>query len=33
MNLGLLELIDGQLRLTDRGRFLANEVFTRLLPD
>jgi oxygen-independent coproporphyrinogen-3 oxidase len=31
--LGLLELFEGSLRLTDRGRFLANEVFARLLPD
>lgn len=33
IELGLLELSDGYLRLTERGRFLANEVFTRLLPD
>jgi oxygen-independent coproporphyrinogen-3 oxidase len=31
--LGLLERADGRLRLTERGRLLANEVFTRLLPD
>jgi oxygen-independent coproporphyrinogen-3 oxidase len=31
--LGLLERVDERLRLTDRGRLLANEVFTRLLPD
>jgi len=31
--LGLLETADGYLRLTERGRFLGNEVFTRLLPD
>ena len=30
--LGLLEPIDGRLRLTARGRLLANEVFVRLLP-
>jgi oxygen-independent coproporphyrinogen-3 oxidase len=33
ISLGLLERCDGRLRLTDRGRLLANEVFTRLLPD
>jgi oxygen-independent coproporphyrinogen-3 oxidase len=32
-SLGLLERGNGSLRLTDRGRLLANEVFTRLLPD
>jgi oxygen-independent coproporphyrinogen-3 oxidase len=32
-SLGLLERADGRLRLTERGRLLANEVFTRLLPD
>jgi oxygen-independent coproporphyrinogen-3 oxidase len=31
--LGLLETADGRLRLTERGRLLSNEVFTRLLPD
>jgi oxygen-independent coproporphyrinogen-3 oxidase len=31
--LGLLERSDGRVRLTPRGRLLANEVFTRLLPD
>lgn len=31
--LGLLERADGRLLLTDRGRYLANEVFVRLLPD
>lgn len=30
---GLLEIEEGRLRLTPRGRFVANEVFTRLLPD
>ena len=30
---GLLELADGRLRLTERGRLLGNEVFTRLLPE
>jgi oxygen-independent coproporphyrinogen-3 oxidase len=30
--LGLLERQNGRLRLTDRGRLLANEVFVRLLP-
>jgi hypothetical protein len=29
---GLLELIDGSLRLTGRGRLLGNEVFLRFLP-
>jgi oxygen-independent coproporphyrinogen-3 oxidase len=33
MELGLLEQANGRLRVTDRGRLLANEVFTRLLPD
>ncbi len=33
LELGLLERDNGQLRLTDRGRYLANEVFVRLLPD
>ena len=32
-SLGLLERADGRIRLTDRGRYLANEVFVRLLPD
>ena len=30
---GLLERVNGLLRLTARGRLLANEVFVRLLPD
>ena len=30
---GLIERGNGNIRLTDRGRFLANEVFVRLLPD
>lgn len=30
---GFLERANGRLRLTDRGRYLANEVFVRLLPD
>jgi oxygen-independent coproporphyrinogen-3 oxidase len=29
----LLERVNGTVRLTDKGRFLANEVFVRLLPD
>jgi oxygen-independent coproporphyrinogen-3 oxidase len=32
-SLGLLERADGRLRLTDGGRYVANEVFVRLLPD
>jgi oxygen-independent coproporphyrinogen-3 oxidase len=32
-SLGLLERADGRLRLTERGRYLANEVFVRLLPE
>ena len=31
VSLGLLEWTDGRLRLTARGRLLANEVFVRLL--
>lgn len=31
--LGLLETVDGRLRLTERGRLLGNEVFARLLPE
>jgi hypothetical protein len=31
--MGLLARDDGRLRLTGRGRYLANEVFVRLLPD
>ena len=31
-SLGLLERVGGRLRLTARGRLLANEVFVRLLP-
>jgi oxygen-independent coproporphyrinogen-3 oxidase len=30
---GLLERENGRMRLTERGRLLANEVFVRLLPD
>ena len=30
---GLLERVAGRLRLTQQGRLLASEVFTRLLPD
>ena len=30
--LGLLERVDGFLRLTGRGRLLANEAFQRFLP-
>ena len=33
VGLGLLERENGWVRLTERGRFLANEVFVRLLPD
>jgi oxygen-independent coproporphyrinogen-3 oxidase len=33
LEMGLLERDNGRLRLTDRGRYLANEVFVRLLPD
>jgi oxygen-independent coproporphyrinogen-3 oxidase len=32
-SLGLIERANGRLRLTPRGRLLANEVFLRLLPD
>jgi Coproporphyrinogen III oxidase and related Fe-S oxidoreductases len=32
-SLGFLKRANGRLRLTDRGRYLANEVFVRLLPD
>lgn len=32
-DLGFLERANGHLRLTDHGRYLANEVFVRLLPD
>lgn len=32
-SLGLIERGNGRLRLTPRGRLLANEVFVRLLPD
>ena len=31
--LGLLEQVGGQLRLTERGRLVGNEVFERLLPE
>jgi oxygen-independent coproporphyrinogen-3 oxidase len=30
---GMLERVNGRVRLTDRGRYLANEVFLQLLPD
>jgi oxygen-independent coproporphyrinogen-3 oxidase len=30
---GLLQRANGSVRLTARGRLLANEVFARLLPD
>ncbi|HEY7123190.1 MAG TPA: radical SAM family heme chaperone HemW, partial [Ktedonobacterales bacterium] len=30
---GLLERVDGRIRLSERGRLLGNEVFERLLPD
>jgi oxygen-independent coproporphyrinogen-3 oxidase len=30
--LGLLESVDGQIRLTERGRLLGNEAFQRFLP-
>jgi oxygen-independent coproporphyrinogen-3 oxidase len=30
---GFLERVGGRLRLTERGRYLANEVFVRLLPE
>jgi oxygen-independent coproporphyrinogen-3 oxidase len=33
ISLGLLERVNGRFRLTSRGRLLANEVFTRLLPE
>jgi len=33
VSLGLLERENGRLRLTQRGRLLANEVFVRLLAD
>ncbi len=33
LEMGLLQRDDGSVRLTDRGRYLANEVFLRLLPD
>jgi oxygen-independent coproporphyrinogen-3 oxidase len=33
VSLGLLERRNGRLRLTPHGRLLANELFTRLLPD
>jgi len=32
ISLGLLERVGGRLRLTTRGRLLANEVFVHLLP-
>ena len=31
--LGLVERLDGHLRLTERGLLLSNEVFVDLLPD
>jgi oxygen-independent coproporphyrinogen-3 oxidase len=33
IRLGLVERAEGFVRLTERGRFVANEVFVRLLPD
>jgi oxygen-independent coproporphyrinogen-3 oxidase len=33
ISLGLLERENGRVRLTERGRLLANEVFVRLMPD
>ena len=33
LDFGLLETVDGRLRLTERGRFVGNDVFVRLLPD
>ena len=30
---GMLERANGRIRLTDRGRYVANEVFVRLLPE
>ncbi len=30
---GLLEIVDGRLRLTCRGRLLGNEVFARIVPE
>ena len=33
LEVGLLEVAAGRLRLTERGRLLGNEVFVRLLPD
>ncbi len=33
LEIGLLEVADGRLRLTERGRLLGNEVFARLLPE
>ncbi len=32
-SLGFIHRANGRLRLTNRGRYLANEVFVRLLPD
>jgi oxygen-independent coproporphyrinogen-3 oxidase len=31
--LGLLERVNGRLRLTSKGRLLGNEAFVRFLPD
>ncbi len=33
MEAGFIERANGHLRLTDRGRYVANELFVRLLPD
>ena len=33
LEVGLLEIVEGQLRLTEWGRLLGNEVFARLLPE
>ena len=33
LEVGLVEVEAGRLRLTGRGRLLGNEVFARLLPD
>ena len=31
--MGLVEVAEGRLRLTQRGLLLSNEVFVRLLPE